>query len=644
MKPPELIRKRQSSSTFARSCWARRVCLATWTTVALLPAFASDPGEPAALPDSAVHVERTDVRGGGELYTYFYQAPDDRGGYTEFPMVSVLRDTLGDNDPTNDRLRDVWSLTYIRPGIWHRITAAIPFFYHHGGPMHVSASSIPPPILDLAAPARGTPSKLAGALVQATVLDPLGSSFRSPSRSYRGRIGEYRSMQAWRALDVLDSAQGEQDALSSDELERVEGRLFLSTRLLGGLVDRRFLPVVWEKQREQSSDDTGHNWELLRQQAEADGLWFQPLDLGGGTPRFAMLWVEQSAAVHPPAHHRFDSQFLAISDPFGDTRIAKWKGYTETWPLNPGADSHPVPSRMVPLALYSLDHPRVPLLLVDFRDPSKPRRREMLKRASDDIATGVLGFTGLSHWRYLIMKTTWFFVHRRHGGAFDRDARVRAYVALCNALPVDRSLNPRLRDELEHRIDELGFNPLQDSCRDAPRIARRQYAALTEAAESGRLERELERGRSAEAARLMHGTAARVMLSLASISTLGLYRHHEPETPKMLALIDQQRRFTWHKRYLEAVLHAGPDPEVAANMSEVRESIHEMTHLALARRSDRTAAAEIVYQLLSRTSDRAVRLECVECLRQLNRADAEAAVVSAFAPSPEPQALPTIGQ
>src|SRR6202035_823436 len=104
----------------------------------------------------------------------------------------------------------------------------------------------------------------------------------------------------------------------------------------------------------------------------------------GDTPLGAMLWVAQEDLDRRSAAHSFDGQFLSIADPCTDERLQHWTGYTEVryfdtenravFPGTPG--SRPV--EMIPLAFYSLDHPRAPLLLADFRDHLKPKRREML--------------------------------------------------------------------------------------------------------------------------------------------------------------------------------------------------------------------------------------------------------------------------
>ncbi len=52
---------------------------------------------------------------GAELLTIFGRLDGMRGEgrpALEVPLISIVRDTLGDSDPENDRLRYVWMLTY----------------------------------------------------------------------------------------------------------------------------------------------------------------------------------------------------------------------------------------------------------------------------------------------------------------------------------------------------------------------------------------------------------------------------------------------------------------------------------------------------------------------------------------------------
>src|SRR5438105_12433271 len=64
-------------------------------------------------------IERLSVPGGAELITIFGRLDGlNLDGHTvsaesaDTPLVSIVRDTLGDANPENDRLRYVWMLTY----------------------------------------------------------------------------------------------------------------------------------------------------------------------------------------------------------------------------------------------------------------------------------------------------------------------------------------------------------------------------------------------------------------------------------------------------------------------------------------------------------------------------------------------------
>jgi len=68
------------------------------------------------------------VAGTAQMLTFFCRScgPSLDGG-RDVPLVSVLRDTLGD-DPENDRVTYIWLLTSARPRLRQRILSAIPFF------------------------------------------------------------------------------------------------------------------------------------------------------------------------------------------------------------------------------------------------------------------------------------------------------------------------------------------------------------------------------------------------------------------------------------------------------------------------------------------------------------------------------------
>jgi hypothetical protein len=624
----------------------RRVSAASrgFQTAALLllvwgPALSAAPPDPI-IDTHTVRVEQRAVRGGGELYTYFCRVAGEDSD-EEMPFLSVLRDTLGDADPANDRLRQVWAFTYSRPSIWKRFAAAVPFLYRRAGWKSVSSESMPPAVIDLAAPAHGAARNIAVAIAQSTVVDPLGLPWRASTRAYRGRSEEYKMMHVWSAMGVLSTevASGRSAPLSADDLDLIQGRLLLSGRLLGGFVEDRYAEEAWRNRRTEIAEMRGRNWELLRQRAEDQGLYFQPLQLAGEEPAFALLWVAQDDALRTDPRP-FDSRFLGISDPFRDHRVRAWRGYSETWTLD--ADGAPIAGnppggrkvRMIPLALYALEYPHVPLLLVDFRDGGKPKRREMIRRVSDDVATSVLGLTGISNWPFLAAKGAFFFVHGRRGGTLNREFRLRAYSRLRHALKVDHALAPELRTELLGHLGGLGMNPLEDAPGRELAIARKQYQALIAKADSGALARNMQKERAHELRVVEHSPAARAGMRLATALTLGIYQHREKMDAQAVAEVDRLRRFEWHKRYLNEVLAAGPDPAVDANMNAVRASLREMSEIGQQCASCRAEAAYIVSRVLSSTSDDQVRAQCVECLRILQEHD-DPMAVSARAAEPK---------
>ena len=106
-------------------------------------------------------------------------APDSNatapGGDNEVPLVSILRDTLGDTNPENDRLRYVWMLTYTRPTALQRVASAVPFLYARvGDKKSATKRGMPPPVLDLAAPDHDVWQRFMWLALQNVVFNPYG--------------------------------------------------------------------------------------------------------------------------------------------------------------------------------------------------------------------------------------------------------------------------------------------------------------------------------------------------------------------------------------------------------------------------------------------------------------------------------------
>jgi len=490
----------------------------------------------SAATAAPVRQERLSVAGGAELVTWFERLPDG----SELPILSALDDKLSATDA--ERLRQVWVHTYAPPSLRQRAEGAVPFLYHRIWSDAGERKTPPRPILDMGSPSKGLWQRVAMSVVQAEVIHPAGALARLTTRSYGANLGEYKTTHVWEALDIIQPAsqRGPGDAQINGELPLLESRLELIGHLFSGLVSDEALPGFYEKYQTEQTETRGHNWEILRQAAEENALNFEPLIIGGVKNAFAMVSISRDdlrcdASPHPGA---FDAQFLKIGNPFTDEHLCKWTGYAS--------------GDVIPLAVYSLDYAGVPLLLVDFRRVAGPTRSEMTLRAADEVTTGVLGLSGFgfSHLGYRAIKSSWLFVHGRHGSATNRAMRRRAFVQLRHALGVDEGLDPELRAQLAKRVEMLDIDPLERSWQQEVAGARAQYAALVKSARNPRgLARLVRHDREQEALAMAHGPGARVLLRAAAISSFGLYRHDDTLTPGKLEQLAQKRRETLAARH-----------------------------------------------------------------------------------------------
>lgn len=587
-------------------------------------------------PPQSYRLERQPLPDGAEFITVFGRlqgpgaptAEENAAQYGDVPLLAVLRDSLGDSDPANDRLRYVWILTSTKPTIWQRAASALSFGYFRAGSRR-HAKRVPTPTLDLAAPYRGVFSTLASDSLQALELDPLGAAIRSTTRTYRGNSSDYGKLQVFQALATLDNLDRDAASVSllpDSQFRAIYARLSLSTRAFGGLVREQELSHYYDKQSSQLQETRGHNWELLRQRAELNGLIFDPLALPSATPSQALLWIARSDLdARPP--RRFDGKFLGIANPWTDQRLKHWTGYTQVRDFD--ADNQPVPhgtpgarsEEMIPLALYSLDYPRVPLLLADFRDGMKPKRREMVDDGASSLVTGVFGLTRFADPEFFVAAALWTFVRGRTGAAVNRSARLEAYSDAREFLSVDTALDPALKIELDRRLDHLALNPRENEVSRESQLAREQYAALLNWAESPQGEAKLERDRRKELEADTEPAGRRFWLGFGRIFTRG--PHLDPEKPDLLlrARLDAYRRSAYHMQFLDRVLASSPSPDVVWDAAAIGRSISALAPEA----ASEPKAEYLITQVCARTTDAGLRATCSRALQDREAAPALAA-------------------
>src|ERR1044071_3281865 len=542
----------------------------------------SEETDPAVSLSQILRLERVEVAGGAELITVHARLAglESTENAKWIPLVSILRDTLGDNNAENNRLRYVWPLTYTRPTVKQRLAAAIPFFYTRIGNKE-KLTKTPPPALDLASPESEVWDKIFWTALQSILLDPYGTPIKASTSSYRRNSSDYRRSHIIRALSVLalyQAVKGE-SAFTPAEMSTIQARLLLTEKTFGGLVDESNLQTYYARKTTETRDERGHNWELLRQRAEAESLYFEPLLMPDGSATHALLWVAKRDLIKLQGS-RYDKRFLNIANPWTDKRLLDWKGYVETRYFD--SENHPVDSdtpgaeavEMIPLGLYGLDNPKIPMLLVDFRDGYNPKKREMSRRVLNDVTKNMLSLSKFGNLPFFLGRTIFDFVTGRRGMDINQPSRLQTYSQLKLLLALNNSMEPELRSEVSGRLEKISLNPFENDLDAEARIATAQYdALLAYAKDPNGLAAKLERDRRAEMLPLEHGDEAQFAFRFLNVLSFGKYVHREEPTNDMEDRLDIARRLQYHTQFLQQIAKSSADIDITWNLEDVRRSI-----------------------------------------------------------------------
>jgi hypothetical protein len=599
------------------------VCMAAAWASGATSAFAQSVVDLPA--ESLFRIEKEPIAAGGELLTVFGRPDagvgrDSRAVQPEVPLVSVLRDTLGDSDPENDRLRYVWVHGYTSPSAAQRIASAIPFLNRRTSNKTLSEEpDVPPSVIDLGAPARELWRHVLWTVAEYTVFD-YGVIVKTSVRAFKRNDEDYRKAHVIRALAVLalfETERSTKAALTPAELRDIQSRLVLAQSTIGGIINDGYLTRVHERQTSTSEDVRGHNWELLRQRVEAEHLYFDPLTMPDGSSTHALVWVARDDVA---TRRKFNKRFLNINSPWGDKKLLQWKGVTETryFDSNNVQVAHDAPGaravELIPLALYGLDHPKIPALLIDFRSNANPKRREVSRRVVNDITRGILELSPYGDLQYLVGRSVFNFVTGRRGMDLNQPSRLRSYSQLKLLLTLNESIDPELATEASRLIEHVSMNPLQNDLDVERALAKQSYARLLEAAgeDDGGLSATLERDRRREFARAEHGVVARILLNAATVATAGIYRHRESDSmAEQKDGIDISRRLAYHRRYLKDTLASTPLVEVTASLDEVQRSLRYLMDNG-SRRDGRMV--KLAARLFDQTDDPTTRQLSLDCL------------------------------
>ncbi len=581
------------------------------------------PDSVAAGPD--FRVERVPVAGGSEIITIFsteHLEEGHSGPPSELPLLSVLRDTLGDDIRENDRLRYVWVHSYTRPTFTQKLSSVVPFLYTRTTNRSRVGSAPPPPVAELNGSGGGLWDKMFWmAFRRIVIADSMG--LRTTVGQYRQNTSEYRKgaiAGAMTLLSLYEAAEGER-LLTRTERQDIQARLSLRYSSTFGSLQTENLSRFYESRLSSSRGTRGQNWDLLRQAAEEQGLYFEPLTMSDGYARHAIVWTSASDVA---ANHgrKFNGRFLNIKNPWSDPRLSQWKGFSEErWfdgenrivePNTPGARAE----RMIPLAVYGLDHPKIPILLIDFRNNANPKKREMSRRVLNDMTGNVLAISKFSSLPYFVGRFVYERVTSRRGMDINQSSRVRAYSQLKLLISLSESLDPELKDEMSSRIEHATLNPLQNDAGSEARIAREQYKNLMAyAARPDGLPARVERDRRQEMVPLKHGRGARTLFNVARVVTFGAYTHREKATPELLAKMDQGRQLAYHERVVREVAQVSRGPEVDSDLSQLKAS---MAFIAERGSAAGGKTARGIAKIFGMTRDDEVRSLCLAALYKIN--------------------------
>jgi len=572
-----------------------------------------------------LRLEKIEVAGGSELLTVSAKLVGVKSESDDqwVPLVSILRDTLGDSNRENDRLRYVWPLTYTSPTLKQRLAAAIPFFYTRIGSKQNFSEKPPPAAMDLSAPENDVWDKLFWFALQNILIDPYGTPIKASASTYRKNIEDYRRSHIVRALSVLalyQAVKGE-CAFNESEMAEIQGRLLLTNKIFGGLVDDTNIESYYITKTAKTRDERGHNWELLRQRAESESLYFEPLLMPDGSATHAMLWVSKSD-LEKKRGASYSGRFLNIANPWTDKRLQNWQGYVQTKYVD--AEGQTVESgqpgatavEMIPLALYGLDFPKIPSLLVDFRDTYNPKKREMSRRALNDVTRNILSISKFGNLPFFLGRSVYDFVTGRRGIDLNQPSRLQSYSQLKLLLALNDSMDPKLRDQLNGRAENVSLNPFENDLNAEAKAAREQYDALVAFAKNpAGLAAKVDRDRRAELTSLEHSRNAQIFFRVANVLSFGRYVHREAETSDMETRLDIARRLDHHTRFLREVAKSTAQVEVAWNLDDIRRSLN-----FIADHGDKAGsnAATATSKIFSRTRDDEIRRACLESLSRIN--------------------------
>ena len=452
---------------------------------------------------------------------------------------------------------------------------------------------------------------------------------RATSRAYRSNEIDHERLHLEEALTYLRQAPVADDgsALTRSQLNTVIARIELRKRLFGGFASELQAKRFGEESAFEQERVRASNWELLRESAERTGLYFESLDVAGTRGQYGILWFPHKMSSEPVGTSLSSVwKLLNIKNPWHDQRLRNWNGPLYERVLDENGTLLPVGTngahlvKLIPLSVYSFEYPKVPLLLIDFRDKLHVRSHEMIQRSINEITAGVIGLSHFTNWYYFIGADIYNFVAARHGVAVNQASRLDCYSQFRVALALDPTLDPGLRRQMQRGADSLSVNPLEIAPYRELAFASARYVELTkEAGVDGPLVRRLNKDRREELERTVESRKQIIRDTAFYGLSFGAYTHRMKAQTDALAQLGSYRRIEYELNYLDAVVKAGTDPEVSYDPALIQNSVAEMSALMPRIESQRlrARAGTALERVKELSRDDALRANCAAAIASI---------------------------
>jgi len=579
--------------------------------------------------------QTTPVANGAEILTLFVSQPSDENKNREagtVPILAVLRDSLGDPEHRTDRLRYVWILSSSRPTFQQEALSAIPFFHWHVNGRKLQPEQVPRPVVDLGNPTQHFKRQFWSEVIEFSTSHLLASPLRALPKPYLSNHSDHVRLKIIEAVSILQRAGvSEGEPLSRNELDTIIGRLILSKTVFGRLTPNAELPNVQRAADVRRETSRARNFELLRSSAERVGLYFEPINLGGESATaadsdYGLLWfpLYRSYEISGTALADKTWHLLQISNPANGRHLIEAETYRQVRSLDQygrllaAGEDGPATIELVPIAMYSLTYPRMPLLLIDFLHPTRIRHKELTQRLVREIGGAGLYASSFPGWAFSGALGLYQYIKRQQGSPTDEQARLDCYSKARMDLALSSSLDADFRSSAQARLNEISINPLDSAVDQELAAANISYSLLMQAAASpNQVPEKLDKDRRQELASFGASNATKLRTQFLRYVTLGLYTRRAQAAPNTIESVRQTRRVN---DLLNALNHVGSEKsrsELTFNTSKIVSTIQELS--TLTRSSPpaiRHSFLTIADRLLSLSEDESIREQCIAVLAQ----------------------------